>query len=70
MGLLKRRQDLPAVLAMPSALGWTGLAGAVGTKPSTHFRPGSRQTSWPTLDGVGVDEGGAGGGAPDRPAWR
>ena len=38
-----------AMLASPSALGWIGNAGAVGTRPSNQRVPGGVQTSWPML---------------------
>jgi len=37
------------MLASPSALGWTGKAGIVGTTPSNQRVGGRVQTSWPTL---------------------
>lgn len=40
-----------AIADMPSALGCTGAAGAVGISPSIHLIPGSVHTSWP-MNGV------------------
>ena len=37
------------MLAMPSALGCSGKAGNVGTRPSNQRVGGSVQTSWPML---------------------
>ena len=38
-----------AIPTIPSAFGCTGAAGAVGTRPSIHFWPGTWQTSWPMV---------------------
>ena len=38
-----------AIPTIPSAFGCTGAAGAVGTRPSIHFWPGTWQTSWPMI---------------------